>query len=474
MKRIIVDCFDKQKRIALVEDGELLEFVFEDGKNQSIVGNIYCGIVENVVEGMQCAFVNIGMNRNAYMYYGDERAENNKLNIKKNRPKVGDSIIVKVERDAIGDKGAFVTSKISYNGKFLVIIPNENNIGISKRIFSKKERERIKNIIKKILPDGYGIIVRTAGEGKTLFDFENEINEIMKKIDFVNSKGRYIKPPYLILEDFNISFNIIRDIYSSDVDEILVNDLDYYNKLLGNIDSYCISDKINYYNSNIPIFEEYFIESKIKKLLSKKVWLKSGGFIIIEETEACVIIDVNTGKFTGNKNFEKTIMKTNIEAAIEIAKQLKLRNLSGIIIIDFIDIKNEENKLLLRRILDQELSKDRIKTCVVGMTELGLMQITRKKIKNSLSKFVFSQCKECSGLGSKYSFEWIINVMQRELINKLLNTNFLSINIKCNYDFISKINYNYPNFLDYIKYKTNKDVYFVEDNNKRHYDYEFC
>ncbi len=473
MKRILIDSFGGQKRIALTENGELLELIFDNGKEDSIAGNIYCGKIESVVPGMQAAFVDIGRDKNAYMYYGKERAENDENNTRKNRPKAGTDIIVKVEKDGVGTKGAVVTEKISYTGKFVVILPDENNIGISKKIVSKEERQRIKSIIEKILPENYGIIVRTEGEGKSLEEYEKEINSLLEKSRFVEEKGKYIKAPALILKDAGTAFGIIRELFSDDIDELVVNDREYYNELLEYGKEYeGIKEKLKFYDSNIPLFEEYFIESKVEKALQKKVWLKSGGFLIIEETEACVVIDVNTGKFTGSKNFQKTIMKTNIEACYEVAKQIRLRNLSGMIIVDFIDIKDNEDKIILRKTLESALSKDRIKTVVVGMTELCLMQITRKKVRPPLSHSVMYKCKECNGTGMVYSVEWTVNAMRREVIKIFNNTVFDSVTIKCDEKLFLVFKGKNDNILNYIEKTTGKKVYFIEDRDKKFCEYE--
>ncbi len=470
MKRILIDSFAGQRRIALIENGELIELIFENGKENSIAGNIYCGKIKSVVPGMQAAFVDIGTDKNAYLYYGKERAENDENNTRKNRPKAGTDIIVKVEKDGIGTKGAVVTEKISYTGKFVVIIPNENNIGISKKIVSKEERERIKSIIETLLPDNYGIIVRTEGEGKTSDEYEKEIKSLIEKSEAVNKKGMYTKAPALILKEAGTAFGVIRELFSKDVDELVVNDLEYYNELVKYGEEYDdIVGKVKLYKGNTPLFEEYFIESKVQKALQNRVWLKSGGFLVIEETEACVVIDVNTGKFTGSKDFQKTIMKTNLEAALEVAKQIRLRNLSGMIIVDFIDIKDQEDKIILRKTLENALSKDRIKTVVVGMTELCLMQITRKKVRQPLSASVMYKCKECNGTGNVYSVEWTVNTMRREVINILKNTLFESISLKCDERLFNAFKGKDNSVINYIKEITGKDIFFIEDK-----EIQFC
>ena len=473
MKKILIDSFAEQKRIALIENGELVELIFENGKENSIVGNIYCGRIESVMAGMQACFVDIGLEKNAYLYYGSERAENDIDTTRKNRPKVGDTVVVKVLKDGFGSKGPVVTTDISYTGKFVVLLPNENSIGISKKIISKEERNRIKDIVEKILPENYGIIVRTDGEGKTLEDYESEIKSLLEKSQVIEKGRMYTKPPALLIKDSGTAFGVIRELFTSDIDELIVNDYEYYNELLENGKDYKgINERLKFYDGDIPLFEEYFIESKVQKALQKKVWLKSGGFIVIEETEACVVIDVNTGKFIGSKNLEKTIMKTNLEAVYEVAKQLRIRNLSGMIIVDFIDIKSDENKAILRKTLEKELAKDRIKSVVVGMTELCLMQITRKKTRRPLSETVMNKCRECNGTGLVFSAEWVSNSMRRDVIKVLNTTVFDTVTVKCSERLFNAFRGKDNFALDRIENITNKKVMFCEDKTKKVYEYE--
>ena len=336
MKRVLVDCTTYQSRIGVLEDGELVEYWIEHQENQSIVGNIYAGRVEAVLAGMQAAFVNIGQGKNAYYYYGNNRAETNKPNEKSKKPKVGDSVIVQVQKDAVAAKGAVVTDNISLAGKFIVLLPEQKQIGISKKIEQKQEKIRIEQCIQKSLPEGYGIIVRTNGEGKTEQEFQSEIDALLKRAERMKQQGEYVKPPALLYEYGNMVLKQLKDI--ANIDEIVVNEEKVYEEVRKEYPNVVLAQKKG------SLFAQYFVEKQSEKALDKKVWLKSGGFLMIEQTEACVVIDVNTGKYTGKKNLEKTILKTNLEAAEEIAKQLRLRNLSGIIIIDFIDMMEEEYK----------------------------------------------------------------------------------------------------------------------------------
>lgn len=419
-KKIIIDSTIYQIRIALVEDGQLVELLVENKTDETIVGNIYRGVIKNVLPGMQAVFVDIGESKNGFLSLTERKTEN----AKKVYP--GMELTVQVEKEATGTKGAKLSNEISIVGRFIVLLPDQNYIGISQKIQSKDERDRLKDIAISLKPENYGIIVRTNAENKSYQDFKNEIDTLYKKSEKILSTAEYIKAPALIYKDSSVLYRAVRDLVSEDINSIVVNDMDDYNLLVGFVAD--ISDdfknRVKYYDKSIPIFEYYSIQSQIEKLLQKHVWLKNGGFLIIEQTEACAVIDVNTGKFTGKKNLQQTIFKTNMEAAVEIAKQLRLRNLSGIIIVDFIDMESYENRKKLLELLEAETKKDRIKTYVVGITELGLVQITRKKSREPLSKIFLENCHHCKGTGKIRNTKYIIQNLYHEIEYIFLETIF--------------------------------------------------
>jgi ribonuclease, Rne/Rng family len=417
MKRVLVDSSMHHTRIALVENGELTEFIYEGKLNKSIVGNIYVGRVMSVHKGMQACFVDIGEEKNAYLLMENHC---------KFQPY--SQMAVQVKKDASGLKGAVVTNKISFTGKFLVLIPDENgNIGISKKIVSEEERERIKIIAQEVLPRGYGIIIRTEGAGKSIDEFKAEIDRLYKISQEVMQSVQHSKAPSLVFSEADTIVKAARDLFGDDVDEIMLNDETEYRLIKEKTSNR--AERVLFYDNEVPMFENYLVESQVEKIFNKKVWLKCGGFLIIEQTEACVVIDVNTGKYTGKKNFQETVLKTNLEAAVEIAKQLRLRNLSGMIIIDFIDMKEEENKKQLHRTLERAVKKDRIKTNVVGMTELGLMQVTRKKTSIPVVARLTDQCQCCKGSGYVQSFEYISGKIRREVVSIFVQTIFNEVTI---------------------------------------------
>ena len=402
MNRILVDETSYGTRIGVVENGTLVELIYEKKNSLPIVGNVYAGKIMNVLPGMQACFVDIGREKNAFLYYGDDKDNNGNIV----KPKMGSDVIVQVEKAEIGAKGAVLTKRISFAGKFLVVIPGDDKIGISKKITDSVERKRIKDIIEQLSPENYGIIVRTEGRDKSYEIYEKEIKRLVEKSEGVLSKAEYAKAPSLLYTEINGVEKVLRDLYNDSIDEIVVNSSLDYETLIKLCEEKDISPKkIVMYESDVPMFENYYVASQAKAAFSKHVWLKSGGFIIIEQTEACVVIDVNTGKYTGKADLQKTILKTNLEAADEIARQLRLRNLNGMIIVDFIDMKTEENRKILQKHLEEAVAKDRLQTIVVGMTELGLMQITRKKKRQSIQQLMTRSCHCCGGSGREPIYE---------------------------------------------------------------------
>ena len=417
-------------RVALAENGELMELYYESKRDESLVGNIYAGRVANVMPNLQAAFVDFGAGKNGYYYYGNARAVSDaEKNLAK--PKVGDTLILQVEKDAVGSKGAVLSANFSFPGKFLVLLPQDaGEIGVSRKITDSEERNRIREIVTELLPEGCGAIVRTNGAGKTEEEFEKEITVLAEKAEKLK-KGAFIKPPALLLQENHPVKRAARDFYAPDVDEYVVNDKASYEELLETGDYNGENQPVlKLHQEKLPLFESYFLESQSEKALDEHVWLKSGGFLVIEETEACVVIDVNTGKAAGKGDLQKTILKTNLEAAEEAAKQMRLRNLSGIIIIDFIDMADENAQKEVTKRLEAAVKKDRIKTVVVGMTELGLMQVTRKKTRPSLKHQMTTKCRSCEGTGRLPSIEWTVTKMRREAESILAHTIYNKLTIR--------------------------------------------
>ena len=428
MNRILIDSNLAFTRTALVENGELNELMFENKSEKSVVGNIYAGRVESVVKGIGAAFINIGEERNGILYLDE-------FDVKQ-----GDTVIVQAEKEPVNEKGAVLTRKISYPGRFCVIIPDDKGVGVSKKIDSVEERKRIRDAVVHNTPEGYGVIVRTGAEGKTEEDIKKELDSLLKNAEAINKKADYIKPPALLYKKMSSADKMIIELIGGGIDEIVINDKTVFEHISELIAFYGDEGtKVIFYEGTVPLFENYMVESKADKIFDKRVWLKSGGFLVIEHTEAMDVIDVNTGKFTGKKDIEKTILKTNIEAAHEAARQIRLRNLSGIILIDFIDMKNEEDRQELIRVMEAAVKKDRVKTYVHGITRLGLMEITRKKTVNSIADIIGRVCPSCRGNGHLPNVEYTCEKIKREIGVIFSSTVFNEVTVSSNKKVLSAL-----------------------------------
>ncbi len=383
MKELIIKNTDKFNEIILLEDYELVEKYEENEEEQSIEGNIYIGKVQNVLSGLQSAFVDIGEKKNAFIHVKDimPKVDVTKENIEEEVPitqiiKPGDPIIVEVKRESTEYKGPKVSTHISLVGRFVVVMPNSDFITVSQKIEDDKEKERLKNIVKEILPEGMGAIVRTVAKGTTKEEIKEDIkNNLDKWMDIENKKIE--KYPQKIYSKGGILKKTIVDLVDNDLDRIVVNNEKTKVRVEKIIQEIGATIKIEVIED---CFSLYTLEKQLKEMTNRKVWLKCGGFITIDETEALTAIDVNSGKFIGTKDLEKTVIKVNLEAAAEIAKQLRLRDISGIIIIDFIDMKTDEHKQAVIQELLTHSKKDRSKIQVEEFTKLNLMELTRKHI----------------------------------------------------------------------------------------------
>ncbi len=389
MTEIIIQTEKNEKKIALIENGKLIEYYVEEKEDRRKEGNIYIGIVKDVISGMQSAFVDIGTEKNSFIHLKDilpkidETKEIQKENIEINEVvKPNQKLLVQVKKDSNEKKGARISSHINLPGKYIALLPNTDIITVSQKIEDKKEQERLIKLVKENVSAGNGAIIRTSARHK-----EKEVIEDIKRVEkkwnniIQTSINPELKKPQLLYESENIIEKMLMDLADSTIDKIIVNDRKIEKEL-----SEFKSENNEYSNLNIEvqekenIFDIYDLEKQIEKMQNRKVWLKCGGFITIDKTEALTAIDVNTGKYTGNQNLEQTVYKVNHEASIEIAKQLRLRDIGGIVIIDYIDMREEENKQKIQKLLEEELKKDRSKTQVEGFTKLDLMELTRKHI----------------------------------------------------------------------------------------------
>ena len=437
---ILINVRPLETRVAYVETGALMDLKIERKTSPTLVGTIHRGVVTRVLPGMQAAFVDIGLDKAAFLYVGDiitddqkdffddEETENRDENAEESRPsreiktpiqdliKEGQHLMVQVAKDPLGTKGARITTHISLPGRGVVYMPYVKHTGISRKIENEAEKERLKKIIQKINPSG-GVIVRTASEGA-------REEALRSDIEYLDRLGKEIQKNYekkktagLVHAEIDVELRALRDLMSEAVTTVWVDDLEVYKKV-----SKFVSQLMPKYRQNIilyeekkPLFDLYDIDLEISRATERKVWLKSGGYIVFDEAEALVVIDVNTGRYVGKKDLEDTILKTNLEAAKEIAHQLRVRNVGGIIIIDFIDMEKEVHREQVMQALEDELKKDRSRTNINSMSQLGLVEMTRKRIRPSLVKTLCQPCSYCDGKGYIKRKNTIANEIFREL-----------------------------------------------------------
>lgn len=394
MQEIIVHVGqNNDKTVALIENGKLIEKYEETDARKRLEGNIYIGRVENVLLGMQAAFVNIGEDKNTFIHIrdiipkvsnetGNKNEELSKHNIK-NYVRVGMPILVQVNRDSTNKKGARVSTHISLSGRFVVIMPNAEFITVSQKIEDEKEAKRLKELVNKYIPENYGVIIRTASQGKSAKDIENDIKKVIEKWNKVKAsydkeKNNINFKPQLLYKNDGLISKILLDVIDNNVEKIWVDDKEEYNKILKYVQETNNDTKIKVELKEKDLITMYDLDDQLEQIKNRKIWLKCGGFITIDKTEALTAIDVNSGKYVGNKDLEQTVLKVNKEASIEIAKQLRLRDIGGIIIIDYIDMEKKESKEIIENTLKENLKKDRSKTQVIGFTPLNLLEMTRK------------------------------------------------------------------------------------------------
>ena len=425
-KEIFINESMGETRIAIQEDGQLVEVYVEKQDNHRMVGNVYKGKVENVLPGMQAAFVDIGYELNAFLPFSEigsdeylieenegKRNRNNK-NVKYDNIEVDlkkdQEIYVQVIKEPFAGKGPRVTTEVALPGRLLVLVPNASYIGISKKIWDKFERRRLKKIAQKLRVGDIGIIIRTVAEGKSEEHIENDHKQLIDNWNKIENKATTEDAPVLVYEDLETASSVVRDLLTPDVEKIIIDSKRLFKKTQKYLEdvSPSLLDRLELYKLKAPLFESFGIESDIEKLMRPKAWLKSGAYLIIEKTEAMVVVDVNSGRFVGKKLHEENSLKINLEAAREVARQLRLRDLSGLIVIDFIDMKFEENRKKVYHELRRELRKDRAKVAVAPITEFGLLEMTRQRIRVSLLDSMSEECPTCHGSGRIISQETLI------------------------------------------------------------------
>ena len=424
---LLINVTPSETRVALIENGTLQEVHIERQGNLGLVGNIYMGKVSRVLPGMQAAFVDIGLEKAAFLHASDiqspvreKEATDDARQARdiKELVREGQEVLVQVVKDPIGTKGARLTTELTVPSRYLVLMPDAEHIGVSQRIEDEDERKRLRDSAEEALTGCGGFIVRTAAEGATQKEITNDAAYLKRLWNKLQERMKTRDKGRVIYEELTLAFRIIRDFVGSELERIRVDSKLTYDQLDHFIEEYVpsLTKKLEYYPGERPIFDLFDVESEIQRALSKKVELKSGGYLIIDQTEAMTTIDINTGAFVGHRNLEETIFNTNIEATQAIARQLRLRNLGGIVIVDFIDMTSEDHQRRVLHSLEVALSKDGAKTSISGFTSLGLVELTRKRTRESLEHILCDDCPVCSGRGTLKTVETVCFEIMREIV----------------------------------------------------------
>ena len=438
----LVNVTGREIRVALMEHGRLAELHVDRGDNRSYVGNVYLGRVVRVLPGMQAAFVDIGLDRAAFLYAGDIYPEfvegagelgvqdpeatvaeaSPRATARAGQPpiqdliKEGQEVLVQVAKDPIGTKGARITTHITLPGRYMVFMPTVDHVGISRRIEKDKERRKLREFVEKHRPKGAGFIVRTVCEGQPLSALKLDIDYLTSTWSRIQEGARTAKAPARIHEDLGLVMRIVRDGFTDEVERMVIDDRAIFEEAQAFVTEFApqLKDRVQHYRGQDPIYDTFGIETEINKSLGRKVWLKSGGYLIIDQTEALTAIDVNSGKFVGNTSLEETTLQINLEAVKEIISQLRLRNIGGIIVLDLIDMEKAANRERVYKAVEEECRKDRARTNVLKISELGLVEMTRKRTHDDLVRSISEPCSYCDGRGYTKSRVTVVYEVMRE------------------------------------------------------------
>jgi ribonuclease G len=420
-REIIVCAEAHQTRIAIMESGQLVEFMIERPEQRRIVGDIYKGRVTAILPGIQAAFLDLGMEKGAFLHVSDLAPNLDELELDdeegesparrhrepqrrvpiEDQIKKGDELLVQVMKEPIGTKGPRVTAQITLPGRFIVLMPGVDHIGVSRKIEDRAERARLRQIIQRHRPEGVGIIVRTVAAGEEEDAFRSDVRFLTGTLALIQEESARVKAPSVVHRDMSLTTGLIRDVFTDEFDRLIVDDSNEYQKILEYLKSLSsdLHERVELYQDEVPIFDAFNIEPEIEKTLHRKVWLKKGGYICIDQAEALIAVDVNTGRYKGKSDQEETIFRCNLEAAREIPRQLRLRDLGGLIVIDFIDMASDENRNAVLEELRRYLKKDRARTKTFPVSELGLVEMTRQRVRPAMPSYYTVPCPECMGTG---------------------------------------------------------------------------
>jgi ribonuclease G len=473
-KEIIINSSTSQTRVAITEDGNLVDFFVDYPENRRMVGDIYLGKIARVLPGIKAAFVDIGMKHDAFLHFSDigettkqfqemlgdedsdvddeeddELAENPHAQEKQKQsqpeiPKLhkGQDIIVQITKEPVNNKGVRVSSSVSLPGRFCVLLPFDGKVGVSKKIYDFKERRRLRNIARSILPKNYGLIIRTVAKNQNEEALQEDLNNLIKTWKEIETTVKSETPPALIYQDLNTTSSVIRDLFTPDVSKVFIDSKKLYKQIKNYVQLIQpgLADKIESFKSGHSIFDSFKIEEQIKTLMGRKVPLPSGGYLIIEHTEAMVVIDVNSGRYAKNKEQELNSLKTDLEASREIARQLRLRDIGGIIVIDFIDLEDEKNRKKVYDELRKEFRRDRAKVSVLPMSDFGVIQITRQRVRQNIMQAMKEVCPYCLGTGLLTKHSHLVYDLEDWLKKFRRHSNERSLIIKCHPTVAQKFN----------------------------------
>jgi ribonuclease G len=438
-KEIVINATDFETRVAILEDDHLVELQVERSEVDRMVGDIYKGKIKTVLPGMQAAFVDIGLEKAAYLHSSDigkvprhnpswdaEDEEESPAEIirKKRRAgietvlKANQEILVQVIKEPISTKGPRIASEISIPGRYLVIVPDDDQIRVSKKITDWPEKKRLRQVIEPLRPEGFGLIIRTEAQGKQASDFRSDVKRLLRLWTKLKKKADTSRAPSLIHKESEMVVSMIRDVFTDDVQRVIVDRREEYKKIVSYARQVAphLKNRVELYKGNLPLFDQFDLEPEIDKMLQRRVWIKKGANLIIDQTEAMVTIDVNTGRFVGRKDQERTIFETNLQAAREIARQVRLRDIGGLIVCDFIDMYNRDNRRKLYDAFRSYMANDRAKRGINPVTEFGLIEMTRERVRPSHMSSLSEPCPCCNGTGRVMSKENMVTKIERWFI----------------------------------------------------------
>jgi len=462
-KVILINSISEEIRIAITEDGKLAEFFLDTPDKDRNVGDIYLGKIGKVIPGIRAAFIDLGFEQDAFLHFSDigssleeyssiigddsdieedeedeeEEQTHHHSGKESNRfPNLerGQDIIVQITKEPVGKKGFRVTSKVSIPGRYLVLIPFEKKIGLSRKIYNPKEKKRLRSIIRSKLPKGFGIIIRTVAAGQDESLIIDDLNDLLQKWNSIQTKLKTTKSPAILLKDVSTTSSVIRDLLKEDISKVIIDSKKVYKDIKSYLDmtSPEVSGKLELYSGDQPLFDLYDIESQIEESMERKVWLKNGGYIIIEPTEAMTVVDVNSGKYARHRDQEINSLNTNLESAKEIVRQIRLRDIGGIIVIDFIDLYDERNRRRLYEDIKREFKNDRARSTILPVSEFGLVEITRQRIRQNIIQTISNTCPMCKGSGHVNSRSTFLNKIERWIKRYKGSSHGISLTLRVN------------------------------------------